>query len=444
MKSNTNIVIQHILWRCLYFFSVLLLNIGISRYFAAEKSGQIFYILNNLAFVILLISLCLESGSSFFIASGKQDPVRLAALCTIWALIASLVGVGGWSAMLIFSDSGLIKTPGFIPTSFIFILGVLLTTYFTALFYAQKTFNLPNKILFFVNAALFIVLMTGKNSPLLKTYFFLIYFSCFFLQGLLLFIFYLKTHPTLIHFHLPSFSIFKKVLTYSFKALAANTIYFLVNRIDYWLVKYFCSGNELGNYIQVSKLAQMLFILPGILGATLFPFFSSGRNPEQANRLISVIRILLFVNVLISVGIIGVGWYLFPVLFGNSFGLMYILFVLIIPGILCVTMNYPLAAWFSANDRIAVNIRGSLLAVLVVVAGDLILLPKLGIRIASVVSSAGYFCYFLYTVSIYRRDHYVTWKDFFILRKTDIEAIRKSFQNIATQPDPENAITENI
>ena len=273
MKSNTNIIIQHILWRGLYFFSVLLLNIEISRLFAAEKSGQIFYILNNLAFVILLISLCLESGSSFFIASGKQDSVRLAALCTIWALTASLAGVAGWASILIFNNSSLINTPHFIPTSFIFILGVLLTTYFTALFYAEKTFNLPNKILFFVNSALFLILMAGKNSPLIRTYFFLIYFSCFFLQGLLLFVFYLKSHSAFIHFQLPSFSILRKVLAYSLKALAANAVYFLVNRLDYWLVKYFCSGNELGNYIQASKLAQMLFILPGILGATLFPFF---------------------------------------------------------------------------------------------------------------------------------------------------------------------------
>ena len=444
MKSNTNIVIRHILWRGLYFFSVLLLNIGISRFFAAEKSGQIFYVVNNLALVILLISVCLESGSTYYIASGKQNAAYFAVFCTLWALASSFVGITVWVVILHLTSSGLIKTTDFIVTSFFFILGVLLTTYFSALFYAEKKFVLPNKILFFVNSALIIILITGKNNPLLSSHFFQIYFSCFFIQGLLLLIFYFYSHPTFAEFKLPTTGILKQIFSYSLKALVANLVYFLVNRIDYWLVKYFCSDIELGNYIQASKLAQMLFVLPGILSATLFPIFSSGKHPDQSSWLNSVIRILLFINAVFSIGIIIFGWYIFPALFGDSFGLMYILFVLLVPGILCVTMNYPLAAWHSANNRIEINIRGSLLAIVVIVIGDLILLPFLGIRAASVVSSAGYCSYFLYAVYIYRQDHTIPWRELFILRKSDIDLVRTSLKNTIPPPVPKSAITENL
>ncbi len=54
MKKTSALVLHHIVWRGLYFFSVLLLNIGIARFFAAEKSGQIFFIVNNLALILLI------------------------------------------------------------------------------------------------------------------------------------------------------------------------------------------------------------------------------------------------------------------------------------------------------------------------------------------------------------------------------------------------------
>ena len=56
--------------------------------------------------------------------------------------------------------------------------------------------------------------------------------------------------------------------------------------------------------------------------------------------------------------------------------MMYRLFIFLIPGILCMTMNYPLGAWFSAANRIGVNLRGAMLALIVICAGDLFVLPS--------------------------------------------------------------------
>jgi hypothetical protein len=54
-------------------------------------------------------------------------------------------------------------------------------------------------------------------------------------------------------------------------------------------------------------------------------------------------------------------------------------------------MNYPMTAWFSASERIEINIQGSILALIVICIGDLLTLPIYGIRAAPVISSAGYF-----------------------------------------------------
>ncbi|HEY4935508.1 MAG TPA: hypothetical protein VII44_02950 [Puia sp.] len=440
MKKNTSLVLHHIFWRGLYFFSILIINIGIARFLAAEKSGQIFFIVNNLALILLLVSVSLESGSTYYIASGNLNASQMARFCLFWAAIASLIALAVWWSVLYFSHPIYLTHYGFLLASFLFILGVLLTTYFTALFYAKKQFGLPNKILCLVNMLLIVLLIAWKNHPTIKTHFLQIYFSCFFLQGLLMMIFFFSKESSPGGSILPSRPILKKVIQYSLAALIANLIYFLVNRIDYWFVQYYCSTKDLGNYIQASKLGQMLFILPGILGSTLFPIFSSGKKSGNTAELTAVIRVLFWINGGICILILCLGWYIIPLLFGASFNNMYLLFVLLIPGILCVTMNYPMTSWFSATKRIGINIRGSLLALMVICTGDFIALPHFGVRSASIFSSAGFFSYYCYTIYIYRKEYSVSLKDFLLIRKSDLQRIRQLIRTKIQEPSPENYI----
>ena len=440
MKRNTDLIFQHLLWRGLYFFSVLLINVFIARFFAAEKSGQIFYIVNNLALILLIVSISLESGASYYIASGYLQASGMANFCLVWATAASLFALSGWWATLYFSHSIYLADPAFLLTSFLFILGVLLTTYFTALFYAKKEFGLPNKILFGLNMLLVVLLVTGRNNVFLKAHFIQVYFSSFFLQGWLLKIFFFRKHAIKSKFMFPPGPVLNKIIRYSLAALLANLIYFLVNRIDYWFVKRFCSAGDLGNYIQASKLAQMLLILPAILGSTLFPIFSSQKESGNESRLTASVRILFWINGGICLLILCVGWFLIPLVFGTSFNNMYLLFVLLIPGILCITMNYPVTSWFAANRRIGINIRGSLLALIVICTGDLIILPRYGVLFAPIVSSAGYLSYFGYTLYMYRMDYTVTWKELLLIRKSDLNQIRQSTEMLTPESSPENPI----
>jgi len=435
MKKNTDLITHHLFWRGLYFFSILVINIGIARYFAAEQSGHIFYVVNNLSLILLGVSISLESGAAYYIASGKLQAVSMARFCLIWTAGAAIVALGCWRMLLQFSNSTYLTRPELLLSAFLFIIGVLLTTYFTAIFYARKEFGLPNKILSAVNLLLILLLFIGKDQPLLKKFFLEIYFSSFFLQGLLICLFFFAGQRAIQHDLFPNGPILKKVFRYSLTALLANLLYFLVNRIDYWFVQYFCSAKDLGNYIQASKLGQMLLILPSILGATLFPIISAGEKTINPKDLTSVMRILLWLNGSICILIIAVGWVAFPWIFGTSFNSMYLLFVLLIPGILSFTMNYPLAAWFSGGNRIGINMRGTIVALLVIAIGDLLTLPSLGVWFASIFSSIGYICYFGYGVFKYRKVYPVPWSAFFRIRKSDLTSIRQ-LMNRQVQESP--------
>ncbi len=440
MKRTANLIVQHLLWRGFYFFSVLILNILISRFFAAEKSGQIFYIINNLAFVLLLASISLESGAAFYISSGKMDAVRMARFCLLWTIVAGGIAGLGWWLGLRFTHSTFFGTTGFLGASLLFIGGVLLTSFFNALFYAKQQFGLPNKLLLGVNICLIILLILGRQTPGIRDHFILLYFISYAVQGLLLMVSFFISYPEKTARGFPPSGVLAKAIRYSLIALTANIIYFLVNRMDYWFVAHYCSARDLGNYIQASKLGQMLLIVPSILGATLFPLLSSGKHVNSSTELKSVVRVLLWINLGICIPLICFGNYLLPLIFGKSFDEMYILFILLIPGILSLTANYPVAAWFSARERIRVNISGALISMLLIIAGDVILLPYAGVRAASCVSSAGYFCYYCYMQAIYRKENPSSIKDFLFIRKNDLKWIYQLMKSKFSGMFPEKPI----
>jgi O-antigen/teichoic acid export membrane protein len=443
MKKNSSHVLQHILWRGLYFFSILLINIWIARYFAAEKSGQIFYIVTNLSLVLLIASISLESGATYYVASGKLEALLMANFCLVWATCASLIAVAGWGIVLYLMHSAYLQNPIFLVSSFFFILGVLFTTYFTALFYAKKEFGLPNKILSLVNIVLIVFLILGKKNTIIRTQFIEIYFFGFFLQGMLLRVFFFRKYTYSGNQMFPDRPILKMVIRYSLFALMANLVYFLVNRMDYWFVEYYCSQRDLGNYIQASKIAQMLLILPAILGSTLFPLFSSNDKSGIRSQLTVVIRVLLWINAGFCFLIFATGWYFIPLLFGSSFNIMYLLFLFLIPGVLCITMNYPLSAWFSAENRVRINLHSAIIALFVICTGDLLMLPHFGVKAAPIISSAGYFSYFCYTIYMYRKEAAVPWKEFLLIRKTDLNVIFHLIRKKINNTSVENSIAQN-
>jgi len=120
------------------------------------------------------------------------------------------------------------------------------------------------------------------------------------------------------------------------------------------------------------------------------------------------------------------GKWLFPFVFGNSFSQMYESFLFYIPGILAMSTLYSLTSYFAGKDKVVVNIKGCLFALLIIVLGDLWLIPIYGIRAAAGVSSFGYLFYFVYILNIFVKESGLSFKDFFYLKKVDLYKIKNS------------------
>jgi len=395
---------QSIVWRGLYYVAAFIINILIARHFQASVSGAVYYISSIYALVLLFLSLGLESGIIYFAARNGIPLARLFSLSIAWSLLA---GLSVFFAVYVFFPGEYVRIPGplLLFSSVCFISGNLLTTYCSGFYYARNDFILPNAVNITCTIILVIVLPYGDRSVIpgiSNENYFYVYFGSFLVQGIWVAaatkIKYIKSGFQ----QLLSIAEFRLLFRYCAMAFAGNIIYFLLYRVDYWFVENYCTPEQLGNYIQVSKLGHLFLIVPTILASAVFPITAGGKKENLAQLLTLLSRSIFFVYLFVCVVLILTGQWLFPFVFGESFS-------------------------------VKKNMLGALYALALVLAGNMLFIPKYGINAAALISSLGYMVYHVYILGSFSREHKVPVSDFYVFRYGDWIKIRKGLLNIFTK-----------
>src|SRR5215831_12341934 len=82
---------QSIIWRSFYFFSVLLVNVFLSRYLRAAGTGNL-YLLNVIfAFMQVVLSLGGEAGVIYFASGNLIERNKLMSLGAAWSFAAGII-----------------------------------------------------------------------------------------------------------------------------------------------------------------------------------------------------------------------------------------------------------------------------------------------------------------------------------------------------------------
>lgn len=420
------LIFQGIVWRGLYYASVFVLNIGIARVYKAADSGMINYLINNLSFLLLITSLSLESALGYFGSKNEISANKLTGLSLLFALLSGFASTG---AIMLVAGSQLTSLgPSGFLLPFMYVLGVVLINYFSALYYARQQVVLPNVVLIAVNAlvlayAVYEFPVRQSRADDVKTTFLFIYFGSFLVQGLILFITW--SFRQRVKLQIPAAPEMKSLFNYAFRALLANVIFFLVYRIDYWFVESFCTHKDLGNYIQVSKLGQIFLLLPSIVATAVFTRTAGGRQEEIRSVIEIISRWLLLLYLIFVLAIVVTGKWLFPMVYGQSFDLMYGPFLLLSPGILSLSTLSLLGAFNAGKNKLGINIKGSAIALVVIITGNLLLVPTYGIYAAALVSSVGYICFQVYLLHHFKNEYRANIFDFFIPRSSDWRMVKQ-------------------
>lgn len=402
-----------------------------ARCFGAAASGQVFFVLNFYALVLLVAGFSAESGLGYFTAKKQLPPMGAAMVAVGWTALATLAlwvllpWLGGPSVQLPLPQYGL--------WALLYLSGYLLLVYFTALFNALQHFILPNLVAVLSNITLLALLPWQSGGEATVDPFMRWYLLAFFAQGMVLALAYIIWYAQGRPLQWPKMPLLRQLVRYSLLAFAANLLFFMVYRVDYWLVNYFCDDKALlGNYIQVSKLAQVFFIVPGIVATTVFSVTAAGEKAAMSQTVQRLSRFIFTGAVLICAVLAVVGYWLFPWIFGEGFSQMYGPFLLLVPGILAIATLYPYTAYYAGKNKVRHNIIGSLLALVVIIVADCLLIPLWNISGAALASSLGYLVYEGYILWQFKKEYGIRLRDCFILQQSDWQMVRQAVQNKAT------------
>ncbi len=347
--------------------------------------------------MIQLGGFSLDSSVGYYVARKQVPADTIIRFSVLWSVLATLM-IG-----LVFVPVYRWLTPGVeFPLGFIllYVSGNLLISFGNAICYASFRFILPHLVAILVNSGVILLLLFRKG--MLVEDFAFWYFAAFLLQGIILFaclVFSQKN--TLFEFRIPRETLVM-FFRYASHAFLANILFFLLNRADYLFVRHYTTATDLGNYIQVSRIAQLFFMLPSMISTVIFPFIASEKG-MAAGIMRKISNQLGFTYLIILLLLAITGKTLFPLIFGPSFSGMYFPFLLQIPGVIAVAMMYPYAAYNSGKNRIRTNSAGAFGALLILLVGNLIFTPAYGILAAATVSSLAYCCYYGYLVIAHHR-----------------------------------------
>jgi len=395
LKSH---VLPGFISKLLFSGTVFLVNVLVARVAGAADSGSFFYTVNNLAFLVLVSSFSLEAGINYH-ASRKELTVTDAAAFSIsWSIASALIfSFSIFIAPSFFTGFG---ESVFLP-SLLFLAGNLLIGFFSALFYSQKNFGLPQVVTAFSNVLVIIyctLILTGNlkadNNILVWTY----TCSCLLAGLVLAFLFYNQQQVSRLSFDTLKKS-YKLIAKYSWMAFIANAAAFLMYRVDYWILSWYSpesvSTASLGNYIQVAKLVQLFLFVPTVFATVIFPVTAADplASKQPVGKLIYRVTV---VNILIVAVMLIAGSNLFTFLFGSDFDEMYSCFALMAPGIVAIACVRVMASYFAGLNQVRLNIAGSMMAFVLIALLNFLLIPKYGINGAAIADSIGYLAYLLF------------------------------------------------
>jgi O-antigen/teichoic acid export membrane protein len=180
-------------------------------------------------------------------------------------------------------------------------------------------------------------------------------------------------------------------LPYGLRAYLATLFGFLVLKSDIVLVTYLRGAVETGYYAIAIGLADILLMLPLVVGMILFPKLSAA--PDLAARWRLVRRVLTVMVPATPLGLVVTYFAAGPLIrlaYGTAFSPSTAAVGWLLPGIGCYAINGILMNFFASCGMPMVVVYSPFVALVVNVCANLLLVPRMGFVGASISSSLAY------------------------------------------------------
>ena len=218
----------------------------------------------------------------------------------------------------------------------------------------------------------------------------------------------------------------RDLLSYGWKVFLGSIFHQINLRADVLIVNYFKSPSAVGLYSVGVTYTEILRLLPSALGSVLFPRVSSSNDEEALGITCQVTRLLTVFLIFSSIISLILAPIIIPLFFGAKFIPSIGVVPLLLPGIICWSYSSQLSNYLSGRGHPEYPLYASIIASIVTLSGDLILIPRMGINGAALVSSLAYGAAFLCGLWFFLKYTRVSLSYIFLPKKIDIDVFLKT------------------
>jgi O-antigen/teichoic acid export membrane protein len=202
----------------------------------------------------------------------------------------------------------------------------------------------------------------------------------------------------------------------------ASTLHF---RVDQYMIGYLLDPAQVGLYAIAVNLTNLILRVPDATGTVLFPRLAGASEGEAHAQTAAVCRHTLFITVLAGFGYLCLGGVAIRVLYGEAYVDAIAPMLLMLPGVVMLSLYLLLTRNFTSRNRQEVNIAAAATALVVNVALNAILIPRLGISGAALSTAVSYSLAALILLVVFRRESGTSFGDTLVVRRHDFDGYRR-------------------
>jgi O-antigen/teichoic acid export membrane protein len=403
-------------------------SILIARGVGPSGKGSLDLIIATSALLAMVLSLSLPQGVMFVVAQGKVAANVLASHLVFVSVVQVLVALAVLT-VLRFTDYFQLFLPNWglwiVVGVVLYVWVELLGKFWGAILAGQQQIAVVNNAEFVGRAAQFLSLFIIVGALYLSGrqlsvgVLFLVALSASTLIGLILFA------SLGFKFQLSrDLSGLKAATEFAVPCYAANVAQFLNYKLDVFVVGFFAGTAAVGRYTLAVSLGQLLWLMSNSVASVLLPKVAASTDGGGSiQHTVRVTRLALWGTAICGVALGLLATQAIPFFYGEAFRPSIMALLWLLPGIVIFSVVNVLAAYIAGIGKPRLNLLVSGVSLIVTIALDIALIPKLNIVGAALASTVSYSLSALLLIIFFRRETGASLREILLPTSEDLRML---------------------
>jgi O-antigen/teichoic acid export membrane protein len=220
----------------------------------------------------------------------------------------------------------------------------------------------------------------------------------------------------------------RRAWNYGWKQHLSAIIQYVNLRMDLFFVNMFLFPTVAGVYYVSVQLGEAMWIVSKVVSTVLLPRLAELHEHEQTRLELTplVTRLVFFLTLLTSIVVGVLSVWVIPLVWGKSFAGASLALAWMLPGIVMGSATRIVAYDFSARGKPEYNSYLAVVVLVINVAANLVLIPRVGMIGGSIATTIAYSANTIATLFLYRRFNDLPWYRVLFLQRSDVVLLREA------------------